>query len=106
MARKLEERRGTVGRRLASPPKYTDPFYLTPAWRKLASDVKREGGYRCDAPGCGKVFPADEWALIADHIVEIADGGAPLDRSNIQCLCRPCHARKTARAAKMRVLTA
>jgi 5-methylcytosine-specific restriction protein A len=103
MARRLEQSRGSVGRRLKTPPKYVDPFYQLPEWRKLASQVKRERGYRCERIGCGAAFPGDEWPLIADHIIEIADGGALLDRSNVQCLCRPCHARKTARAAAERL---
>jgi hypothetical protein len=31
-----------------------------------------------------------------DHIKEIAAGGDPLGRSNVQLLCRECHRRKTA----------
>lgn len=31
-----------------------------------------------------------------DHIVPLDQGGARLDWSNLQSLCRPCHRRKTA----------
>lgn len=48
--------------------------------------------------------PAGEWFrpiwggrhFEFDHVVEIARGGQPLERSNVQMLCRPCHAEKTA----------
>lgn len=37
---------------------------------------------------------SDRWD--ADHIVEIADGGAPFDLNNVQTLCRtPCHQNKS-----------
>ena len=43
--------------------------------------------------------------LEADHIVEIARGGAVFDLNNIQTLCHPCHVDKTNnfRRAKYRV---
>ena len=34
-------------------------------------------------------------ATDVDHIVPIADGGAPLDQANLQSLCHECHSRKT-----------
>jgi 5-methylcytosine-specific restriction protein A len=36
--------------------------------------------------------------LIADHVIEIDDGGAPLDVNNGMTLCLSCHNRKTAAA--------
>jgi hypothetical protein len=41
--------------------------------------------------------------LEADHIVELKDGGAPLDPANVLLLCRPCHARKTNQARDERL---
>ncbi|TVS19297.1 MAG: HNH endonuclease [Gammaproteobacteria bacterium] len=35
-------------------------------------------------------------AQIVDHIVPIRAGGARLEESNLQSLCRSCHAKKTA----------
>jgi len=32
---------------------------------------------------------------VADHIIPIQDGGARLDRSNLQGLCSSCHRRKS-----------
>ncbi|MCI4329887.1 MAG: HNH endonuclease [Thermoplasmata archaeon] len=40
--------------------------------------------------------------LEVDHIVEIARGGAPLDPSNLQTLCRHCHREKTRRFLRSR----
>ncbi|MFO0467598.1 MAG: HNH endonuclease, partial [bacterium] len=34
--------------------------------------------------------------LVADHRVEIRDGGSRTDPANGQALCSPCHAKKTA----------
>jgi 5-methylcytosine-specific restriction enzyme A len=34
--------------------------------------------------------------MFVDHIVELKDGGAPLDRSNLWLLCGSCHSLKTA----------
>jgi hypothetical protein len=39
-----------------------------------------------------------EHRLFADHIVEVADGGALLDPANGQCLCGAHHTLKTVRA--------
>ena len=35
-------------------------------------------------------------AVLVDHIRALSDGGARLDRANLQPLCVPCHARKSA----------
>jgi len=32
---------------------------------------------------------------MVDHIIELKDGGAPLDERNVQALCRTCHGKKT-----------
>ena len=41
-------------------------------------------------------------AQIADHIIELRDGGEPLSLENIQCMCSPCHNRKSAKEAAKR----
>lgn len=35
-----------------------------------------------------------------DHIIPLMQGGARLDRANLQPLCEQCHAEKTAREAR------
>lgn len=42
-----------------------------------------------------------ELATIADHVMPLWNGGPDVD-SNLQPLCVPCHARKTAREARER----
>lgn len=92
--RSIGQRLGaSAGQRVTTQPKTVDPHYLTPeheAWRKV---VLRKARYRCEGLGCG----ASGVKLYADHVVEIKDGGAPLDPANGQALCARCHARKTAR---------
>jgi len=38
---------------------------------------------------CGRV------ADVLDHIKPLCDGGALMDRANLQPICRPCHEQKT-----------
>ena len=46
----------------------------------------------------GRVTPA----VLVDHITPIRDGGAILDDSNLQSLCRACHDTKTAEDVRRR----
>lgn len=89
-------------RRLKPAPKLVDEFYLSSEWRALASRLKRERGYRCEAVGCGADWSTEPGKLIGDHIVERRDGGADLDPANIQILCLDCHNTKTASARRAR----
>lgn len=76
--------------RLTAPPKTVDPFYRSPEWLALIASIKRERGNRCeDCSTQGGV-------IIGDHIVELKDGGAALDKRNIRLRCLPCHNTKTA----------
>ena len=79
-------------RTAALPLKVADPFYSSPTWIELRDRVRREAGGRCQVPGCGRI----ERGMIVDHIVELKDGGAPLDRSNTILMCASHHAAKTA----------
>jgi len=79
-------------RTAAPPPKVADPFYFSAEWIALRDRVRREAGGRCQVPGCGRI----ERGMIVDHIVELKDGGAPLDRSNTRLMCRSHHNQKTA----------
>ncbi len=78
-------------RTAALPPKVADSFYSSPAWIALRDRVRREAGGRCQVAGCGRI----ERGMIVDHIVELKDGGAPLDRSNARLMCRSHHNQKT-----------
>jgi len=78
-------------RTAALPPKVADRFYSSPAWIALRDRVRLEAGGRCQAPGCG----CAERRMFVDHIVELKDGGAPLDRTNVRLLCASHHSLKT-----------
>lgn len=87
----------TIGTRLTTidtrsakpPPKAANPFYLTPEWRALVTDLKRERGERCE--DCHRT----NTRIFCDHVTEIQDGGALLDKGNLRLLCGACHTRKT-----------
>jgi len=79
-------------RTAALPPKVAEPFYSSAAWIELRNRVRREAGGRCQVQGCGRA----ERRMFVDHIVELKDGGAPLDRSNVWLLCASHHTAKTA----------
>lgn len=72
-------------------PKRADQFYSSPEWIALRDRVRREAGGMCQALGCTRR------GAIVDHVVEIKDGGAKLDRANTVLLCAPCHGAKTHR---------
>ena len=76
-------------RTVKAPPKTGEPFYSSADWIRLRDQVRRESGNKCQMPGCGKR------GFIVDHIVEIKDGGAKLDRANTMMTCSSCHTRKT-----------
>jgi 5-methylcytosine-specific restriction protein A len=74
-----QHRKGTGSRRFAD-------VYRSRQWQRLSARVLME------EPWCRVCGERSEQA---DHIVAMNDGGAPLDRANVQGLCRRCHARKT-----------
>lgn len=82
--------RATADRRTVRPrEKVAAPDYTTPEHKAWARGVKERAGWKCE--DCGKGGP-----LIADHIVEIQDGGARLDPRNGSAKCYACHGLKTA----------
>lgn len=81
--------------RVAALPKMADSFYHSPEWRQLVRDIKQERGAWCQR--CGSTN-----RLIGDHIVELKDGGAALDKSNVELLCFMHHQQKTAQARAAR----
>jgi 5-methylcytosine-specific restriction endonuclease McrA len=78
------------------PKKRARAFYLTSQWRQLRDAIVRKRGSVCQH--CGKAGP-----VIADHVHEIRDGGAPLDERNIELMCNSCHTSKTWRARAERI---
>ena len=95
----LAPRLRSIDNRVAVPPaKEADPHYLTPEHRAWRREVIRRAGGCCQGRGCGR----SGVRLFADHVVELNDGGAPLDPANGQALCGACHTRKTAAARAVR----
>jgi 5-methylcytosine-specific restriction protein A len=58
-------------------------------WRRVRDDVLR------DEPCCRLCAPAVSLAVEVDHVKPLAQGGARLDRLNLQPLCNNCHIAKT-----------
>jgi hypothetical protein len=87
---------------VAPETKWTDPFYLTPAYRAWRVAIVTRAGFRCEdidintGQRCTKMWP--EHKLIADHIRERVDGGADLDPANGMCRCFSHHQVKTMKA--------
>lgn len=103
----LPSRIATLDTRTAKPPpKEADPYYLTPEHRAWREEGLKLCGGQCehvDSAGrrCFKSEP--HVRLIADHTVEINDGGAKLDPRNRKMLCFTHHARKTAEEKRKRL---
>ena len=71
----------------------TTNFYRSTAWRKLRA-IKISMNPFCElCEKKGIVKAAKE----VDHIKPIRQGGAPLSLDNLQSLCTPCHAAKSAK---------
>jgi 5-methylcytosine-specific restriction endonuclease McrA len=79
---------------LKPAPKVGDKLYESMEWRALVRATVEQRGRRCEL--CGSTD-----RIYGDHIVEVRDGGAPLD-PNVMLLCAPCHGRKTAAAREAR----
>jgi hypothetical protein len=91
--RTLGSRVGVADTRTVRPfvlVKQVDPHYSTPEHRRWREAVTARAAGRCEK--CGR----SDGRLFADHIVELADGGAPFALSNGQALCGSCHSTKTA----------
>lgn len=83
----------------ARSAKRTLDFYGSAAWKALRLKIQRAANRTCSS--CGKT----DTRIYVDHIVEMRDGGAPLDEANLQALCGGCHAKKSARERAKRQAT-
>jgi 5-methylcytosine-specific restriction protein A len=92
----LRPRVSTLANRLAPRPKVAAPAYQSREWKALIAATIRERGRCCEDPRCTTPNRAAGQRVYGDHVIELQDGGALLDPSNIQLLCAPCHGRKTA----------
>lgn len=74
------------------PAKETNPFYLTPQWRRFRDSYIRRHPLCEQCEREQRVTPS----RMVDHIVPLEDGGAKTSDENAQALCWPCHGVKTA----------
>ncbi|WP_440767593.1 HNH endonuclease [Natronorubrum sp. DTA7] len=64
-------------------------------WDVVRDQILERDDYTCQT--CGVTGnPDQEQSMEVDHIERIADGGHPLEESNLQTLCADCHKTKTA----------
>lgn len=90
-------------RRVPPQAKTADPFYASPAWRHLMDEIVAERGRICEDQQCdGRTHHAG-MRVFGDHIIELRDGGAPLDKRNVLLRCGASHSRKTAAARAKRL---
>lgn len=68
-------------------------FYQRKAWKNVRALQLQLEPLCQECRKIGKLIPA----TIVDHVVAIADGGAELDRANLQSLCKAHHDAKTRR---------
>ena len=92
----------TIGRKLKPPQrmKLRQPervvagFYHTPQWRQLIDEIIRHRGRYCQDPQHDSTKPRTG-RIFGDHVIELKDGGQPLDPANVLLRCGSCHTKKT-----------
>lgn len=72
--------------------KESNKLYQSKEWRDLRQEVIIRDGFKCvECHAPIGVRPKDH---AVDHIIEVKDGGAKLDKNNLQLLCVSCHNKK------------
>ncbi|MBE0434646.1 MAG: HNH endonuclease [Methylomicrobium sp.] len=85
--KRYNDRRQSTGQRVK--------LYDSAAWKRArAAHLQSEPMCR-ECRAHGQLVAAQ----VVDHIMPIKDGGAELDDSNLQSLCKSCHNRKTIKHA-------
>jgi 5-methylcytosine-specific restriction endonuclease McrA len=104
MEHRRENQRRSIGERRSDPVKRQRlAFYSSVEWRECRA------AYLAEYPLCEKCITLEliVGATVVDHKIEIKAGGAPLDWSNLQSLCKPHHDSKTGQdQARLRQLVA
>ncbi len=82
--------------RLAPAPKVAASVYRSKEWKQLLAQVIAARGRLCQKCGSrsGRIY--------GDHVIELRDGGAALDKRNVMLLCATCHGAKTERSKRER----
>lgn len=73
--------------------KETNPFYLTPQWRRFRDSYIRRH------PLCEQCLldgRRDTPSRMVDHVTPLSDGGAKTSDDNAMAMCWKCHGIKTA----------
>lgn len=81
-----EQKQNKINSQFRLKKKKVNPFYGSKAW-KIKRDKYIANNPTCKS--CGAV------GREVDHIVPLNQGGDKFDDSNLQTLCRSCHAKKT-----------
>lgn len=79
----------------------TDPRYRTQRWRRLRQAALDRDGWVCTHPRCRADLHGHRNA-VADHIIEVRDGGDFWSLDNLQSLCPDHHQAKTGTARAQR----
>lgn len=101
------------GRRVkpVATAKQVDPFYLSPEWRQLVAEIKRERwprlmatqGHCCEDPEC-RAQHTSQTRIFFDHVLERRDRpDLELVKSNIMGRCGSSHTTKTLRERARRL---
>lgn len=98
---KRSQKRPWIPERKPFEGRIQSKFYWTASWRRKRENFLRSNPLCKHCEAQGKITPARE----VDHIkpinpinaYDVQDGkfGQPLEESNLQALCTPCHLRKT-----------
>ena len=79
----------------------TDPRYNSQRWKRLRAQVVAMYGRRCAVSGCTSDMSRPRMCHV-DHVIEVQDGGAFWDISNLQLVCYPRHSSKSPDVAARR----
>ena len=82
--------------------KATLEFYGSKEWKALLREIIAERGRRCQDVNCRTPHRGEGKRIYGDHLRELIDGGAPLDKANVLLRCAQCHGIKTAKAREAR----
>jgi 5-methylcytosine-specific restriction enzyme A len=83
-----EAERARAARRSAKP---TFAFYGSAEWKALMRRVIAARGRRCQDSHCKTPNRGQGQRIYGDHVVELSDGGGPLDEGNVLLrLASPC----------------
>ena len=93
-AHKVKANRAVSQKEYTRTKRTNQSFYDSTAWRKLRNWHVLNNPLCEECKSNGRATSVQ----VVDHIIELKDGGAPLDASNLRSLCHAHHNTKTAQA--------